>query len=222
MKPFLLALLIAGAPACTFAAPLNDLYFGYDMMRSSEVYWWFLADGRVLNGLPNTGLNKSDFDNACTSAPSRCGKYTLSGATLIIEYRDGRNEKWQYKPLQGGFQMNYLILAPVQKAAAKLNGTWSKAFSASFAGTTVTSPSWLTFRSDGSFSRQSITGVNTAARPGAPNQRFNSSSAQGGGTYTVNGYDLTLTENGKSERHSIFLVAGGKLNIDGFVYQESK
>ena len=147
MKRFLIALLIASSPACSLAAPLNDLYFGYDMMRSSEVYWWFLADGRVLNGLPNTGLSQSDFENACASARSRCGNYSLSGTALVIQYRDGRSEKWQYKPLQGGFQMNYLILAPVQKAPAKLSGTWSRAFSSSFAGTTVTSPSSPTSRS---------------------------------------------------------------------------
>jgi hypothetical protein len=221
MKRLLIALLIAGCPACAMAAPLNDLYFGYDMIRSSEVYWWFLADGRVLSGLPTSGLNKSDFDNACASAPSRCGTYSLNGNFLVVQYRDGRSEKWQYKPLQGGFQMNYLILAPVQKAPAKLNGTWSRAFSSSFGGTTVTAPSWLTFRPDGSFSRQSVTGVDTAARPGAPYERFNSTAAKGGGTYSINGYDLTLTENGKTERHSVFLVAG-KLNIDGSVYQQGK
>lgn len=222
MKQLLFALLFAGLPACTMAAPLNDLYFGYDMIRSSEVYWWFLGDGRVLSGLPTKGLNKSDFENACASSPSRCGTYSLNGNTLAIQYRDGHTEKWQYKPLQGGFQMNYLILAPVQKAPPKLNGTWSKAFSSSFGGTTVTSPSWLSFRSDGSFSRKSVTGVDTAARPGAPYERFESSSAQGGGTYTIDGYDLVLTENGKSERHSVFMVAGGQLNIDGFVYQQGK
>ncbi len=149
MKRFIPAILIAASTACIAAAPLNDLYFGYDMMRHSEVY---------------------------------------------------------------------LILAPDQRYpdGAKLNGAWSRPFSSSFAGTRVTSPTWITFRPDGAFSRQSVIGVDNA------NGRFDSSSSKTTGMYSIKGLDLMLTENGKRERHSVFQVAGGQLNIDGLVYTRNK
>ena len=55
--------------ACSLSgASLNNLYFGLDNMRGfKETYWWFLADGRFLRGLPATGVTPADFDAACTA-----------------------------------------------------------------------------------------------------------------------------------------------------------
>src|SRR5579883_3284429 len=170
------------------AAPLNGLYFGLDNMRGfAEVYWWFLNDGRVLHGLPTSGLTPADFENACKTHPDSCGSYSLAGDKLTIQYRGGRNENWTYKPLNGGFQMNYIILSEVKKypSGTRLNGTWSRPFSAG-AGTAgspivITSPTFLSFHPDGTFAEKNVTGVD--AKSG-----FNSSSSQSGGAYTIQDY----------------------------------
>jgi hypothetical protein len=39
----------------------------------AEVYWWFLSDGRVLQGLPKTGLAPEDFENAWKTSPGFSG-----------------------------------------------------------------------------------------------------------------------------------------------------
>jgi hypothetical protein len=219
MKKILLALVLSVVPAS--GASLNSLYFGLDNMRGfSEVYWWFLADGRVLHGLPTTGLTPADFENACAKNPGFCGTYTLSGDKLVIQYRGGKAETWTYKPLDGGFQMNYIILTPVEKyrANTRLNGNWDRPFSSKFGSPssqiTVTSPTFLSFRADGTFSERNVTGVES--------HNVNSAqTTQGGGTYTISDNVLILVRNGKSERHMIFPVAGGSLNIDGLVYKKA-
>jgi hypothetical protein len=190
------------------------------MRGFAEVYWWFLSDGRVLHGLPTTGLTSADFETTCNKNPGFCGTYTLSGDKLVIQYRGGKAENWTYKPLTGGFQMNYIILTPVQKypAGARLTGNWDHPFSSKFGSpaspTTVTSPTFLSFKADGTFSERNITGVES--------HNVNSAqSTQGGGTYTISDNVLMLVRNGKSERHMIFPVAGGNLNIDGQVYHKA-
>lgn len=206
-------------------ATLNSLYFGLDNMRGfAEVYWWFLADGRVLHGLPSTGLAPEDFEKACQVSAGSCGTYTLAGDKMTIKYRAAAQpENWTYKVLNGGIQLNYIILTPVQKypAGTKLNGNWNRPFSAKFNGTTVTSPTFLNFKSDGTFSETKVTGLETTSR--VPGASVNSSStSQGGGTYTIKDYVLMLNKNGKSEKHMIFPVAGDNLNIDGVVYTKAK
>jgi hypothetical protein len=223
---FSICLLLGLWPAA--AAPLNNLYFGLDNMRGfAEVYWWFLADGRVLQGLPTSGLTPQDFNNACKPNSGVCGAYTLNGSKLSIKYGNGQTQDWTYAALNGGIQLNYLILTPVDKypAGAKLSGSWSRASSAAFAGTqstiTVTSPTFLAFQANGTFSEQNITGLDTASSVKGASVT-SSQSSQSGGTYSIQGNELTLVRNGKNERHMIFPVAGGNLNIDGRVYSKQK
>ncbi len=225
-KFFALVLLCAAAlPAAT----LNDLYFGLDNMRGfAETYWWFLADGRVLHGLPRTGVTPADFEAACTASPAVCGTYTLSGSKLSIKYRSGQSEDWTYKTLDGGMQLNYLILTPVKKfpAGARLNGTFSKPFSSTSvsgpsSAVAVTAPSFFTFKPDGTYTGRVIAGVSTvSAVKGASTS--SSSDTQWSGTYTVQDNVLMLVKNGKSERHMIFPAPGDNLNIDGQVYKKQQ
>jgi len=192
--------------ASLHAAPVNGLYFGLDNMRGfAEVYWWFLPDGRVLRDTLPTGLTADKFDAACRQHSGLCGNYTLSGDRLTLQYKTGNSEIWSYKPLNGGIQLNYLILTPVEKcpAGAKLDGRWDRAsanvHSSPGSNTTVTYPTFYAFRLDGTFTSVNATGI---------------------GTYTVDNNVLTLIRNGASEQHMIFPVAGGSLNIDGMVYQK--
>lgn len=206
------------------AATLNDLYFGLDNMRGfAEVYWWFLADGRVLQGLPKTGVTPADFESACSANPAVCGTYALSGAKLSIKYRNGKSEEWTYKTLNGGMQMNYLILTPVKKypAGSRLNGTFSRPFSSASTGgaVTVTVPSFLTFKPDGSCQGRVVAGVDSVSRVNGASVG-SSSNTQWSGTYTVQDNVLVLVKNGKSERHMIFPAPGDNLNIDGMVYKK--
>lgn len=225
MRIATVSLLAIMGSAIAGAAPLNDLYFGLDNMRGfQEVYWWFLADGRVLHGMPASGLTQADFDRTCNSAPSMCGNYTLNGSQLSMKFHNGETLNWSYKPLQGGIQLNYLILTPVKKFASgtRLNGTWSPApisqkFTTGSSETRITVPSFLTFRSDGTFTRRVISDVDNQPRGGGQST-YATGQSQTAGTYALKDYVLTLTTNGRAEQHSIFPVAGDNLNIDGRVY----
>jgi hypothetical protein len=218
-----LALLFGAASAP--AASLNDLYFGLDNMRGfSEVYWWFLGDGRVLRNTLPKDLSSAGFNAACQTGGANCGKYTLNGDKLSITLADGKTENWAFKALNGGIQLNYLILTPVQKyaAGAHLNGSWSRASSAQVHGapgsnTSIVSPSFYTFKPDGTFTFRAVVGIDTESRVKGANVT-SSSDSQSNGTYTVHDNVLALVRNGKSEQHMIFPVAGGNLNIDGMVY----
>jgi hypothetical protein len=220
------ALLLLGS-SVALAAPLNDLYFGLDNMRGfQEVYWWFLADGRVLHGLPASGLTPADFDAACAARPGFCGTYALAGDKLSIKYRSGETQQFNYKPLNGGFQLNYLILTPVKKypAGTRLNGVWHRASSAKIvasasSGVSVTVPSWITFKSDGTFTQRVIAGVDTVSSVKGANVTGVSDN-ESAGTYSIQDYVLTLVKNGKTERHTIFPAPGDNLNIDGMVYMK--
>jgi hypothetical protein len=217
---------LAALAACSLSgASLNNLYFGLDNMRGfKETYWWFLADGRFLHGLPMTGVTPADFDAACTAGSGICGTYVLNGSKLALTYKTGRSEDWTYAVLNGGIQLNYLILTPVGKypAGAKLNGTFSRAFSAKFASgpssaVTITAPSFFTFKSDGTFQSRSTAGVETTSAVKDANTS-SSSQSQSSGTYTVHDNVLMLITSGKSERHMIFPAPGDNLNLDGQIY----
>jgi hypothetical protein len=209
------------------AAPLNGLYFGLDSMRGfAEVYWWFLPDGRVLRDTLSTGLTLDKFDAACRQHSGFCGNYMLNGDKLTLRYKTGNSEIWSYKLLNGGIQLNYLILTPVEKypAGARLNGSWDRAFAATIhsspgSNTTITSPSFYTFRTDGTFTFLNVTGTDATAKVQGANIA-SSQKTQSTGTYTLGSNVLTLVRNGATEQHMIFPVAGGSLNIDGMVYRK--
>jgi hypothetical protein len=224
--PALILLLLAAAlPAAT----LNDLYFGLDNMRGfAETYWWFLADGRVLHGLPRTGVTPADFDAACTASPAVCGTYSLTETKLSIKYRSGQAENWTYATLKGGIQLNYLILTPVQKysAGARLSGTFSRPFSSKSASgpssaVIVTAPSFLTFKPDGTYQGRVIAGINAVSAVKGANIAA-STDSEWSGTYTVKDNVLMLVRNGQNQRHMIFPAPGDNLNIDGQVYKKQK
>jgi hypothetical protein len=213
-------ILLLTASASLQAAPLNGLYFGLDSMRGfAEVYWWFLPDGRVLRDTLPTGLTVDKFDAACRQHSGFCGNYTLNGGKLTLQYKTGNSETWSYKPLNGGIQLNYLILTPVEKypAGARLNGNWDRASAANVhsspgSNTTITSPTFYSFRPDGTFSFLNVTGIDATST--------SSQQAQSTGTYAISNNVLTLVRNGATEHHMIFPVAGGSLNIDGMVYRK--
>ena|ERR1019366_2773299 len=224
--PAIVISLVLGAVSVP-AATLNDLYFGLDNMRGfAEVYWWFLADGRVLRNTLPTNIAPAAFDAACQKASGSCGTYTLSGDKLVIKYKNGQTENWTYKTLNGGIQLNYLILTPVAKypAGKRLDGTWDKPFSSKVhsapgSDVTLTVPSFYTFKPDGTFLIKTLAGVETTSRvKGAStssSQEFKSS-----GTYSIHDNVLMLVKDGKTEQHMIFPVAGDNLNIDGQVYKK--
>jgi hypothetical protein len=220
-------ILLLTVSASLQAAPLNGLYFGLDNLRGfAEVYWWFLPDGRVLRDTLPKGLTGDKFDAACQQHSGSCGNYTLNGDKLTLQYKTGNSEIWSYKPLNGGIQLNYLILTPVEKypAGARLNGSWDRAFAATVHGlpgsnTTITSPTFYTFRPDGTFTFLNVTGIDATSKVQGANIT-SSQQTQSTGTYTVGNNVLTLVRNGATEQHMIFPVAGGSLNIDGMVYKK--
>ena len=209
------------------AAPLNGLYFGLDNMRGfAEVYWWFLPDGRVLRDTLPTGLTVDKFGAACQQHSGFCGNYTLNGNKLTPQYKTGNSETWSYKPLNGGIQLNYLILTPVEKypAGARLNGSWDRAFAANVhsspgSNTTITSPTFYAFKPDGTFTYLNVTGIDATSKVQGANIT-SSQQTQSAGAYTIHDNVLSLVRNGATEQHMIFPVAGGNLNIDGTVYKK--
>lgn len=209
------------------ATPLNGLYFGLDNMRGfAEVYWWFLPDGRVLRDVLPAGLGADKFDAACRQHASFCGNYSLTGNKLTLQYRTGNSETWSYKPLNGGIQLNYLILTTVEKypAGSRLDGTWERAFAANAhvsagSNTAIISPSFYSFKQDGTFTFSNVTGIDSNSRTKGSNMT-SSQQTQSTGTYTLRDNVLTLITNGSSQQHMVFPVAGSNLNIDGMVYKK--
>jgi len=220
MRIILISLILGAGPLT--AAPLNNLYFGLDNMRGfAEVYWWFTADGRVLRNTLPAGLTRAGFDAACQSHSGSCGDYSLTGDKLTIRYKTGAAENWTYKTLNGGIQLNYLILTPVGKypAGTHLNGKWDRASTVKGPNMTITAPSFYAFRPDGTFSYLSITGLETESRVKGASVS-SSQQAQATGTYSVHDNVLMLMRNGKNEEHMIFPAPGDNLNIDGIVYMK--
>lgn len=214
---------------CACSAPsagLNNLYFGFS---GGPFYIWFLADGRVMAGLPTTGVAPQDFGEACKPAPTLCGTYTLAGDKLTIKYSNGTTQVWPIQVQKNlDLFLNQIPMTVVGKYAAgtRLNGTWDRPFSSKFATSsrsiaTVTSPTFLTFRPDGTFGQKSMTGLSTeTAVKGA--SVTGSQSGDVTGTYTIQDNVLMLVKNGKSERHFIFPAVGDRLSIDGELYSKEK
>jgi hypothetical protein len=223
-KATLLLLLTSSA---AMAAPLNGLYFGLDNMRGfAEVYWWFLPDGRVLRDTLPAGLTADKFNAACQQHSGFCGNYTLNGDKLTLQYKTGNSETWSYKQLNGGIQLNYLILTPIEKfpAGSRLNGTWERAFAATAhvspgSNTAIVSPSFYSFKQDGTFTFLTKTGIDSGSKTRGA-EITSSQQTQSTGTYTLRDNVLTLTRSGSTEQHLVFPVAGGNLNIDGMVYKK--
>jgi hypothetical protein len=220
----LTSLLLAscGAPA----AGLNNLYFGFD--SGASFYIWFLGDGRIMSGLPTTGIATQDFETACKPNPNICGTYKVSGDKLTIQYRNGQSQVWPIV-IQAN-QDIFLGQIPMTvvgkyKAGTRLNGTWDRPFSSKFATSgssiaEVVSPTFLTFRPDGKYGEKHMTNLSTATVGGADVN--NSQTSDVAGTYTIEDNVLMLIKNGKSERHFIFPAVGDRLNIDGQLYQKER
>jgi hypothetical protein len=109
-------------------------------------------------------------------------------------------------------------------AGTRLNGTWDRPFSSKFATSgssvaTVTSPTFLTFKPDGTYGEKNMTGLSTLSKGGSVND---SQTSQATGTYTIRDNTLMLVKNGKSERHFIFPAVGDRLSIDGQLYSKEK
>jgi hypothetical protein len=214
--------------ACTApSAGLDNLYFGFS--SGSSFYIWFLADGRIMAGLPTTGIAPQDFDNACQPAPNLCGTYNLSGDKLNIKYRNGTSQVWSIQVQKNlDLFLNQIPMTVVRKYAAgtRLNGTWDRPFSSKLATSsrsvaTVTSPTFLTFRSDGTYGQKNMTGLSTDTVVKGGNVT-SSQNVDTTGTYTIRDNVLMLTKNGQSERHFIFPAVGDRLSIDGELYSKEK
>jgi hypothetical protein len=227
MRIRLILILLLGGAVSVPAASLNGLYFGLDNMRGfAEVYWWFQPDGRVLRNTLPASLTTAGFNSACQSNSGFCATYTLNGAKLTIQNKDGKTEEWTYAVLNGGIQLNYLIMTPVDKfaAGARLSGTFDRPSSTTIhsapgSNVTITAPTFYTFKPDGTFTMLSIVGVDAESRVKGASVT-SSQQAQKAGTYSLHDNVLELTGNGGSEQHMIFPVAGGNLNIDGVVYKK--
>jgi hypothetical protein len=207
------------------AATLNNLYFGFD--RGYSMYWWFLPDGRIMTKLPTTGVTPQDFASACQPAPQFCGTYTLSGDKLTVTLNNGTPRVWPVQVQKDGLMLSMIPMTVVGKypAGTRLNGTWNKPFSSTFAtsGTSVasvTSPTLLTFKPDGTYGQSTMTGLSTSSAKGA--DANNMQTFQVAGTYTIQDNVLMMVKDGKSERHFIAPAVGDRLAIDGQLYSKQK
>jgi hypothetical protein len=208
------------------AIGLNNLYFGFS---GGPFYIWFLADGRVMKGLPTTGISAQDFEEACKPVPTLCGTYSLSADKLTITYSNGVSQVSSIM-IQKNLDLflNQIPMTVVGKypAGTRLNGTWDRPFSSTFATSglstaTVVSPTFLTLRSDGTFGQKSMTSLSTETVVKGSSVN-GSESSDVSGTYTIQDNVLMLIKNGKSERHFIFPAVGNRLGIDGQLYSKEK
>jgi hypothetical protein len=201
------------------AQGLDGLFLQMTMRsgRIEENHYFFLPDGRYLNGVPDGGLTPADLERACAKTlKDYCGTYKLSDGSLVLTPRQGHSESLTFERTSdgnltlGGRFAKHVSSFP---ADAKLDGKYSRNNSAG----PVSYAESYTFRPDGTFSTSSLGAVTTET--GAKK-----SEAAGTGIYRLNGNVLELTANGNTSRIVAYPYSVGKgdvrINLHGQFFRK--
>jgi hypothetical protein len=182
------------------AQGLDGLFLQMTMRsgRIEESHYYFLPDGRYLNGVPEGGLSAADLERTCAnlakaySGGSYCGTYTLSGDHLLLTPRQGPPESLTFaRDADGNLELDGHFAKRVAgfPVDQRLDGRYNRNLTAGAAAYGET----YIFRTDGTFSASSLGGVSTETGLGT-------SRTAATGTYRLSGNVLELTSNGKTTR----------------------
>ena len=198
-RTVLIALFFIGCGVAS-AQGLDGLFLQMTMRSGTiqENHYFFLSDGRYLNGVPEGGLTAAGLEQACTkplkaySGSSACGTYALNGGNLILTPVQGRPENLTFaRAADGNLTLGGQFAKHVASFPAdhRLDGRYSRNLTAAPTAYGET----YTFRPDGTFSTSSLAGVSTE-------QGLGKSETAAAGTYRLNGNVLELTSNGTTTR----------------------
>lgn len=210
-------MILSSAPSWAQAATgLNGLYVQVGVRVGQGItrdHWFFLPDGKYLEGIPQGGLNETEWRRSCSPQADRCGTYTVSGDQITLNPMHGAALIHRLRRVpDGSLEIDGRPARHVDKFAPKatLNGTYfaldPDASSASTGGVAASTKSFA-FRPDGTFSASDHRVLARAA------------SSSRAGTYKLYGNILELTEGGITIRHVVYPVDQGdgavRLVIDG-------
>lgn len=211
--------LVAGIMALTVidvrAESINGLcvYLEYQVMSRSmaPAHWFFLPDGRYLNGAPQMEISAQGMELSCTKYPTACGTYAIAGPKLNLTPRQGKAWTADFKKLAGGnLEINSIPCEQIKTnypANSKLNGRYTAG--SGFGG--IRSVRTYVFNADNTFTTEAVGSVRSGATGAV-------SSSENRGTYRLSANTLELTSNGQTTRHLIYEIPAGtgtQMMIDG-------
>jgi hypothetical protein len=156
-----------------------------------EAAWYFAPDGQVYAGL-ETGLSARDL----AAHEGRRGTYAATGDVLRVTWADGATVERAMEDVSAeGFTWDMRLFAAVPPLSGDrpIAGTYTGGSSLSLGGTTTHVSTTLELRADGTYTRHGAAAVSSddydAGGTGAVH-----------GTWHVEGYTLTLSEDGGETR----------------------
>jgi len=207
--------LVGCAPAS--AQGMDGLFLEMTMRtgRIETNHYYFLPDGRYLNGVPEGGLTVAGYDLACArpvgtyAGSSVCGTYTIAGGSLVFTPRKGPAESRTFERLADGninLDGHFAKHVGTFPKGQILDGMYARVNSAG----PVSCGESYAFKPDGTFSTKWLVGASTTdGATGGP----------ASGTYRLEGNVLALTVNGTTTRIVAYPYDLGngdvRLNLNG-------
>jgi hypothetical protein len=181
--------------------------FGGMDLRAERYYVILMPDGRAYNDLPEDGhVQDIDINAACQKKPKKCGTYQISGGSIQFKWYDdyGLVEESQSPWVQGekgSFNTrghDYRRILPVHglRVNGKYTSTFASVGSIGTQSTSVVSEKYITFTPDGRYQKSGFSGGSFDNSNAAGT--FTSRKGVQAGTYSIDGYTLTLTPTGSA------------------------
>jgi len=226
LRQVLLASVFVCLVACGSAAAQGvDGLFLEMTMRTGRIetnHYYFLPDGRYLNGVPEGGLTVAGFELACSrpvkayAGASICGTYRIAGGSIAFTPRQGPAESRTFERLADGninLDGHFAKHVPAFPRNQILDGNYARVNSAG----PVSYGESFTFRPDGTFSTKWLAGVVTP-------DGVKTSGGPASGTYRLEGNVLALTVSGTTTRIVAYPYDLGKgdvrLNLNGEFFKK--
>jgi hypothetical protein len=236
IKRLVLAAVVVSLGCGVASAQGLDGLFLEMTMRTGRIetnHYFYLPDGRYLNGVPEGALTAAGMELACAqpeqshNGSSRCGTYRVTGGTIVLTPRQGPPESLAFERLPDGnynLEGHFNKHVPAFPAGQTLDGKYARVNSggamsvgggaSASGGPSVAYGESYTFRPDGTFSTGSLLGVD----PGGYSQRAAT------GTYRLSGNVLELIVNAKTTRLIAYPYDLGKgdvrLNLNGEFFRK--
>jgi hypothetical protein len=187
--------------------------FGGMDLRAERYYVMLFPNGQAYRELPEDGhVDDLNFTAACQKRPKNCGTYDISGGQIHFkwpeEYGLVEESKGAWSPGdRGGLETNghhYTRILPVHglRVSGKYTSTFASVGSIGGQSNSVVSEKYITFSPDGHYQKSGFSGASFDNSNAAGT--FTSKKGVTTGTYSIEGYTLTLTPSaGPPEQYSV-------------------
>ena len=197
----------------------QGLFAGVSVLSGNPVFLLFLPGGRVYHGAPRGGMSRIDWGALESANRARCGRWSVAGSNLRIEWNDGNVWDGPLELTQTGIKFQnkrYGRVVPV--AANEMAGSWEGARSTAWlnpgSGPSTTQVNNITVDAAGNFAFASATGSSVAGASAYGESRL-------GGRLTIEGYDAVFRQaDGTALRMSLARFPDGNdlILLDGTVF----